>query len=135
MTTTDFKARSDARMTEKATRAARNEALSNEATRTKISRCYAGTCEDMSVGIVAETRSGARFTLEHMFPTLDRAQRFAAKVTAKGSIDTGLWNELEPIYGTTAYLAKSAEAMSYRIAMREGYATIDIVPEDLRAYL
>ena len=105
------------------------------ATRTKINRCYAGTFEDMTVGIVAETRSGSRFVLGHMFPTLDRAARFAAKVTATGSIDAEHWNETSPVYGSTAQLALEAEACSYAIAIREGYVQLDSVPDNLRAYL
>lgn len=103
--------------------------------RTKIARCYAGQREDGRPVICAETRSGGRYMLMHVFSTMEGAQRRAAAVTAKGSIDRDLWDELEPIYGTSAWTAMRAEAASYTIGLREGYATIDMVPEALRAYL
>lgn len=104
--------------------------------RTKINTCYAGQREDGLPIIVAETKSGRRFALAHVFSTVEGAQRRALAVKAKGSIDPSLWDELDPIYGSASWLALQAEAASYKIGMREGYIVdISQVPENLRAYL
>lgn len=108
--------------------------------RTKIDRCYAGEA-DTYFTVVAETKSGRRFAsmpygeAPGMFPTLERAQRFATKVTAKGSIDPQHWVELDPIYGSAAWLAQATEAASYKIGLSEGWLKMDDVPEALQAYL
>lgn len=104
--------------------------------RTKISRCYAGQREDGLPIICAETRRGRRFTLMHVFSTIEGAQRRAAAVIERGSIDPALWDEIDTIYGSEAWTVMQAEAQPYAIGMREGYiADISQVPEALRAYL
>lgn len=103
--------------------------------RTKIARCYAGETEANTIALVAETRSGRRFLHSHNFRTLEGAQRRAEAVKAKGTIDLAHWAELDPVYGSSSWLAQAAEAASYKIGMREGYVTYDQVPEALRAYL
>lgn len=122
------------------TRHTRNELLSNDAARTKIARCYAGEIENYFT-VVAETKSGRRFASypngmgPGMFPTMERAQRFAEKVKAKGSINETHWLELDPVYGSEASADEQAEASMYAEALGRGVIAEADVPEVFRALL
>jgi len=62
--------------------------------------------------VTAETRSGERFQLQATFKDLAHAQRTAAKVMERSTIDRSLWAPLMPRAGSAADLALRAQAAS-----------------------
>ena len=108
--------------------------------RTKIINCYAGDTESYFT-VIAETAEGRRLasfpngTAPGMFPTLERAERFAARVDAAGSIDEQHWIELDPIYGSPAYEGQAFEAAAYAESLRSGAISEADVPDNLRTLL
>ena len=70
--------------------------------------------------VVAETRSGERMQLQAIFKDIAHAERVAAKVMERGSVDRSLWVSLAPKAGSAADVAARALAISERL-YRERY--------------
>ena len=70
--------------------------------------------------VVAETRSGERMQLQAIFKDIAHAERVAAKVMKRGSVDRSLWVSLAPKAGSAADVAARALAISERL-YRERY--------------
>ena len=70
--------------------------------------------------VVAETRSGERMQLQAIFKDIAHAERVAAKVMERGSVDRSLWVSLAPTAGSAADVAARALAISERLH-RERY--------------
>ncbi len=72
--------------------------------------------------VVCELPSGARYQLQAKFRDLAQAERTAAKVIERGTVDISLWAPLTPRPGSAAELALKAEAASYELARRSAEA-------------
>jgi hypothetical protein len=83
--------------------------------RSKIATCSASTQYGSAI-VVVETKSGERMQLMATFKDIAHAERIAAKVTARGSVDRSLWAPLTPVAGSAADLAMRTEAASRQLA-------------------
>ncbi len=72
--------------------------------------------------VVCELPSGQRLQLQAKFRDLAQAERTAAKVLERGTVDISLWAPLTPRPGSAAELALKAEAASYELARRSAEA-------------
>jgi hypothetical protein len=70
--------------------------------------------------VIAETRSGERMQLQATFKDIAHAERVAAKVMERCSVDRSLWVSLAPKAGSAADVAARALAISERL-YRERY--------------
>lgn len=87
--------------------------------RSKIAECTARSMYGTPV-VVAETRSGERMQLQATLKDIAHAERVAAKVMERGSVDRSLWVSLAPKEGSAADVAARALAISEQF-YRERY--------------
>ena len=87
--------------------------------RVKIAECTARSMYGTPI-VVAETRSGERMQLQAIFKDIAHAERVAATVMERGSVDRSLWVSLAPKSGSAADVAARALAISERL-YRERY--------------
>ena len=87
--------------------------------RVKIAECTARSMYGTPI-VVAETRSGERMQLQAIFKDIAHAERVAATVMERGSVDRSLWVSLAPKAGSAADVAARALAISERL-YRERY--------------
>ena len=72
--------------------------------------------------VVAETEDGARYEHPAAFDGSDggeRAEVFAARVQNAGAINSLLWMEFEPVYGSKAYHRQGVEISRWADERRE----------------
>ena len=94
---------------------------------TRIAITVAGAVEtEAYFTVLAETSRGERYVLVNgIFPTEERAERFAAKVAAKGDIDLQYWADLHPAYGSEAWHEENELAVEAAALIRAGNAHED----------
>jgi conjugal transfer/entry exclusion protein len=89
--------------------------------RSKIANCAASVQYGQPI-VVAETRSGERMQLQAVFKDIAHAERIAARVMERGSVDRSLWAPLTPVAGSAADLAMRTEAASRQLAYERARA-------------
>ena len=82
--------------------------------------------------VVAEAKDGQRFILGgYGHKNADRVARLAAKVQAGGSINSDLWIDHYPRYGSEAYEFEAREASFYADGIRFGVIGEADVPANI----
>ena len=103
--------------------------------RLKVDFVDFGTHDGRTWGVEASTEFGHRFHHPHVFDSEAQAHAFVKKVERVGSIDTSLWTQGRPCYGSDAFVAEERQAHAWAQSIRAGHCSEEQVPDSLRTLL